>query len=145
MAMIVVHCMVAETSRRPPEEQILLVVERRKFLKRRWRAEAPDGTEFGFDLESRLQHRCVIHATEGFDYVIVQEEDAVLQLTLGTPEESALIAWKLGNLHQPVEIRDDSIFVLDEEMVRGFLDREAIPYQMKTMRFYPLKVAAHAS
>ena len=36
------------------ENKISLTVERRVLAKRRWRGEAEDGTDFGFDLVSPL-------------------------------------------------------------------------------------------
>jgi urease accessory protein len=52
MLLIQRHVQVA--SARPAAEQVRLRVERRMFLKRRWRGTAEDGVEFGFDLAGRL-------------------------------------------------------------------------------------------
>ena len=67
--MLLIQRHVLEASPRPVEEQVRLRVERRMFLKRRWRASAEDGLEFGFDLAGRLHSGAVSHRTEAGDYV----------------------------------------------------------------------------
>ena len=143
--MHLVQNMVAECSERPANEQIRLVVERRLFLKRRWRGVAEDGTEFGFDLASRLKSGCVIHQTEQADYVVIQEPEAVYQIALRSPDQAALVGWKIGNLHFPVEITADAVRVTQDVAVRQLLERENWPYVEATVVFNPLRVMAHAS
>jgi len=136
---------IADHSARPAAEQIALTAERRLFLKRRWRAAAEDGTEFGFDLESRLHDGCVFHQTPGADYVIRQEHELVYTVRPRTPEEAALIGWKIGNLHMPVEITAGEIRAAHDPAVRQLLEREGWPFAESTVMFNPLRVTAHAS
>lgn len=143
--MHLVQNMVAECSERPASEQVRLVVERRLFLKRRWRGVAEDGTEFGFDLASRLKSGGIIYQTETADYVVTQEPEAVYQIALQSPDQAALVGWKIGNLHFPVEITADSIRVTQDIAVRQLLERENWPYVEATVVFNPLRVMAHAS
>ena len=63
--MHLIQRLLAESSNLPPERQVTLSAERRQFLKRRWRGIAEDGTEFGFDLETRLTDGGVIFHQDG--------------------------------------------------------------------------------
>jgi urease accessory protein len=137
--------MVAECSRRAESEQVKLIVERRMFLKRRWRAFAEDGTEFGFDLESRLVNGAVIHQTEMADYVIWQQPELVYQIKISSPELAALAGWKIGNLHFPVQIADCSLLVTHDPAIKQLLEREGWPYEEVSVVFNPLKVMPHVS
>jgi len=142
---IIVTRMVAEVSARPEAQQVSLLVERRLFLKRRWRGAAMDGTEFGFDLESRLQNGCVIHQTEEADYVVWQEHELVYSVRPASLDEAALLGWKIGNLHMPVEILDGEIRAEHDPAVRQLLEREGHAFEERTVLFQPLRVTAHAS
>lgn len=135
---------IADASLRPPSGQIALFAERRLFLKRRWRGKAEDGTEFGFDLESRLNDGCVVLQTEVADYVVRQEHEPVYVLFPRSMREAALLGWHLGNLHQPVEIRDGAYHAAHDPAVRQLLERERWPYEERTLLFNPLRVTPHA-
>lgn len=143
--MHLIHRMAAPVSTRPEEEQIILSAERRLFLKRRWRGVAQDGTEFGFDLESRLQHGCVILQAEACDYVIRQEPELVYQVMVETPEFAALVGWKVGNLHFPVQISGSCVRIAHDPAIRQLLEREAWAFEEATVVFNPLRVMPHAS
>lgn len=137
--------MAAEASSRPDYAQVMLLAERRQFLKRRWRGVAQDGTEFGFDLESRLLDGCVFHQTPETDYVIRQEHEPVYVVRPRTADEAALLGWKIGNLHMPVEIAGGEIRAIHDPAVRQLLEREGWPFEERTLLFNPLRVTAHAS
>lgn len=107
--------MLEEKSSRPPDEQVVLSAERRQFLKRRWRGVAEDGTEFGFDLETRLSDGCVIFQAEGKDYIVRQLAEMVYKIPFENSAHAALVGWKVGNLHLPAQILDDAILVLHDE------------------------------
>ncbi len=143
--MHLINRMVAERSMRPDGEQVKLIAERRLFLKRRWRALAEDGTEFGFDLEARLTHGCVFHQTELADYVIWQEPELVYQLAIGEPNFAALVGWKVGNLHFPVQIVEGFIRITHDPAIAQLLEREGWPHEEVSVVFNPLKVMPHAS
>ncbi len=143
--MHLVQRMVAEASNRPEPEQVSLVVERRLFLKRRWRAVAEDGTEFGFDLESRLKNGCVIHQEPHADYVVWQEPEMVYEVTLDTPAQAALVGWKIGNLHLPVEIAGNRVRVIHDPAMQQLCDREGWRVGECKVVFNPLRVTPHAS
>ena len=136
--------MVAEKSRRPENEQVKLHAERFRFLKRRWCGVAEDGTPFDFDLESRLKIGCVIHQAEDADYVIVQKPESVYRIATPTQEMAALVGWKIGNLHFPIQILEGAILVMIDEMVQAMLDRERWDYEEVIVVFQPLKLPPEA-
>lgn len=142
--MHLVQRLVAEQSDRPEAEQIRLVAERRMFLKRRWRGIAEDGTEFGFDLESRLKNGGVIHREERADYVVWQEPELIYEVQLETPSQAALVGWKVGNLHLPVEVTGSTVRVVHDPAMRQLCEREGWALNESTVVFNPLRVTAHA-
>jgi urease accessory protein len=133
----------APSSDLPHEKQISLAAERRQFLKRRWRGIAEDGTEFGFDLETRLTDDCVIYHQAGFDYVVHQLPEVVYEIPLESPAQAALVAWKVGNLHLPAQISDHCVRVLHDEAMAQLLEREGWPYLEPEVVFTPMKAMAH--
>jgi urease accessory protein len=137
--------MIAEKSQRPATEQIELVAERGMFLKRRWRGAAANGTEFGFDLETRLIDGCVFHQTDSHDYVIRQEMETVYQLSPATADDAALMGWNIGNLHFPVQITDGAIRVTRDPAIQQLIEREGWAFNEVSVVFNPLRVTAHAS
>ena len=141
--MHVIQHALATVSDLPPEKQISLAAERRLFLKRRWRGIAEDGTEFGFDLETRLTDGCVIYQQAGIDYIVHQLAEAVYEIPLESPAQAALVAWKVGNLHLPAQILDHSIRVLHDEAMTQLLEREGWPYTEPEVIFTPMKAMAH--
>lgn len=142
--MHIVTRMIQPASRRPPEEQVVLFTERRQFLKRRWRGAAEDGTEFGFDLESRLTDGGVIFQDANRDYVVRQLPEPVYEIPFNGEAHAALVAWRVGNLHLPAEILPDRIRVLHDEAMKALLDREGWFFSEPVVLFQPLKAMAHA-
>ncbi|TDU67316.1 urease accessory protein [Prosthecobacter fusiformis] len=142
--MILITHMLSDSSLRPVAEQVELLVERRLFLKRRWRGLAADGTEFGFDLAARLKHGCVIHQTNDLDYVVRQQEETVYQVRPGSVDEAALMGWKIGNLHLGVQVVDGVIRITHDVAVLQLFEREGWAYEEVSVVFNPLRVTAHA-
>jgi urease accessory protein len=141
--MHIIQKSLSPNSSQPLEKQITLAVERRQFLKRRWRGVAEDGMEFGFDLESRLTDGSVIFQQQGYDYIVRQLPEIVYEILLDSPAQAALVAWKIGNLHMPAQILDSSIRVLHDEAMGQLLEREGWSYTEPEVLFTPLKVMAH--
>jgi urease accessory protein len=129
----------------PSEKQVVLAVERRQFLKRRWRGVAEDGVEFGFDLDERLSDGCVVYRQAGRDYIVRQLTEAVYEIPIRNPGEAALMAWKIGNLHLPVQIAEDWIRALHDEAMARLLEREGWAYSEPEVLFTPMKAMAHTS
>lgn len=138
--MILVKHLLAEQSSRPEGERMRLLVERHLFLKRRWQGAAEDGTAFEFNLESRLKNGCVIHQTEAADYVIEQKKEPVFQIATPTSAQAALVGWKIGNLHFPVQIVEGFIRVTVHPIVQELLDAEDWPHEQVSVVFQPLKL-----
>ena len=142
--MHLIQRMLAEKSDLPESRQIILAAERRQFLKRRWRGSAEDGTEFGFDLETRLTDGCVILHNNGSDYIVRQLPETVYRIPFENASHAALVAWKTGNLHMPAQIADDAILVLHDEAMAQLLEREGWAYTEPEVLFTPMKAMAHA-
>jgi urease accessory protein len=142
--MHIIQRMLAERSLLPVDQQVVLAAERRQFLKRRWRAAAEDGTEFGFDLDARLTNNCVIFHRDGLDFVVRQLPETVYQIPFDSPAHAALVAWKTGNLHLPAQILDDSILVLHDEAMASLLQREGWKFSEPQVLFTPMKAIAHS-
>lgn len=142
--MHLIQSLLAEKSQLPAEHRVTLHAERRQFLKRRWRGIAEDGTEFGFDLESRLIDGGVIFHGDGRDYVVHQLPERVYEIGLNSPDFAALVAWKVGNLHLPAEIQEFSIRVLHDESMAQLLEREGWEFTEPEVIFTPMKAMAHA-
>jgi len=143
--MTLIHRMISPKSELPPERRIALQVERRQFLKRRWRGNADDGTEFGFDLEDRLSDGCVIFRTDGFDYTVHQLPETVYRIPFESPSHAALIAWKTGNLHLPAQILEDAILVLHDPAMSQLVAREGWMFSEPVLVFNPMKAIAHSA
>ena len=141
--MLLIHRILAEASLLPPEQQVVLAAERRQFLKRRWRGTAEDGTEFGFDLESRLIDGGVIFQKGGCDYIVRQVPEIVYQVSCATRAEAALVGWKVGNLHLPAQILENAILVLHDQAMTQLLEREGWDYSEPEVIFTPMKAVAH--
>lgn len=140
---LVTH-MISTASTKPPEMQVVVTVERRQFLKRRWRIAAPDGMEFGFDLETRLTDGCVFFQQDGMDYVMRQLAEKVYQIDCRTPERAALVGWRVGNLHLPAQIGEGFIRVLHDEAMAQLMEREAWEFTEPEVLFTPMKTMAHS-
>jgi urease accessory protein len=69
----------------------------------------------------------------------------VYVVPFGSTEAAALIGWRIGNLHLPVEVTGDALRVLHDPAVRQLCDREGWPCTEETVLFTPLRVVAHAS
>ena len=122
----------------PGGKQIVpLKIDRRKLAKRRWRGEAMDGTEFGFDLDHPLNHGIPFHQTEDKVYVIDQDMESVLKIPFHSEHQAARYGWMIGNMHFPADFTDDAVLAEDDPAVRQMLERNDIPYQETLAVFRP--------
>lgn len=142
--MHLIQRMIAPASELPESSQVVLSAERRQFLKRRWRAIANDGTEFGFDLSGRLTEGCVILQQDGKDYIVRQLPELVYEVVYTSPAHAAHVAWRVGNLHLPAEILEDRIRVLHDEAMSHLIGFEGWAYNEPEVVFQPMKAVAHA-
>ena len=119
-----------------------LTVSRFKLQKRRWRAEATDGTDFGFDLEEPLTHGAVFFQTTAARYVIAQEPELVLETSLGDDAAAgARAGWSVGNLHLPMQVDGEIIRVADDPAIRQLFEQSGVPYHEAKSIFAPMRVS----
>jgi urease accessory protein len=120
-----------------------LAVDRLTLAKRRWRATASDGREFGFDLGQPLRHDDVFFQTATHRYVIAQVPEALLRVTVETPAQAVSLGWQVGNLHFRIMLADGHVVIEDDPAVRQMLEREGIIFASTQAIFQPLGAAAH--
>ncbi len=119
-----------------------LKVERRVLAKRRWRDQAEDGADFGFDLSSPIAHGEVFFANEEKQYVIEQLPEKVFKVAYPDPREAAHRSWQVGNLHFPAQFTDNYLLVENDLAIRQMLERNDIPFEETDEVFQPVVAAA---
>lgn len=118
--------------------EMAIRADRPRLSKRLWRANAEDGTEFGFEVESPLQDGDVVWTTTKFRYVMRQEPEPVLEIPLDVdPDAAAVIGWAVGNLHFPVEAQPGRLLAPDDPALRQALGRLGIHFHFATEVFRP--------
>ncbi len=118
--------------------RVALRVDRLTLRKRRWRGEAADGTEFGFDLAEPLADGDVFFQSAEARYQLQQEPEPVLAITLGAAADAARLGWNIGNLHFQIAVAADTIQVPDDPALRQMLAREGIEHRAVLAVFRPL-------
>ena len=118
-------------------------VDRRTLAKTRWRAQAEDGTEFGFELAQPQRPGAAVFQSERARYVIEQRPEPLLRVAVADPTEAARVGWMIGNLHFPAQVRDGGIYVEADLAVRQMLAREDIPFEETEGVFQPLHTGGH--
>ena len=96
-----------------------------------------------FDLENPLADGDVIFESETAQYVLAQQPEPVLEIHWHEIGEAARLGWSLGNLHFPVEVRDEAFLVSDDPAVRSMLERNHIHFRPALEVFRPMKAASH--
>ena len=131
----------------PPEgeEFIPLVADRATLAKRRWRGVAEDGREFGFDVDRALADGITFSSAAGGTYKIFQAAEPVLEIELGNdPSRAAVLGWRIGNLHFPIEVTESVIRSVDDPALRQLLEKEKIRWRPTTAVFRAIKAGGHA-
>ncbi len=116
---------------------VFVRADRHQLAHLRWRTEAEDGQEFGFDLHTPVQHGDVIFDDGLTRYVVEQLPEAVLDLAFDTVESAARTAWAVGNLHQPLQVIEGGIRTIDDPVLRKMFDSTGTVYRAATARFLP--------
>jgi urease accessory protein len=123
----------------PNKLRVRVPIDRLTLAKRRWRGEAEDGREFGFDLEKPLADGATVFADEQREYVIAQKYEPVLEVLLAQdPPAAAKLGWMIGNLHFPLEVTSNAIRVADDSALRQMFEREGIEFASCKRVFHPL-------
>jgi urease accessory protein len=126
----------------PALPAVALRVERLTVLKRLWRGRADDGTEFGFELATPLQHGDTFWQTAATRYVIQQQPEPVVEISLEVaPSAAAGIGWAVGNLHLELSAEATRLFAPDEPAVRQLLERLKVPFKRTQAIFRPGRFA----
>jgi urease accessory protein len=127
-------------------ERVPLIVDRLTLEKRRWRAMATDGVEFGFDLKIPLNDGDLFYADDHNLYSIQQSAEPVLEIALiARPAPVARLGWTIGNLHFPIEVTENEIRVPDDSALRRLFEREKISFVACERVFKPFgKTHAHS-
>ena len=120
--------------------EVELVADRFKLQKRRWRGQAEDGADFGFELAEPLGHGAVFFESATHRYRIRQTPESVLAIRLaGDATEAAETGWQIGNLHMPVQVAGGEIRVGDDPAVRQLFTGMGIAFAVKDEIFQPMK------
>ena len=125
-------------------ETIPLSVDRHKLARRRWRGEAADGADFGFDVAEALSHGDCFYTTESKAYIIEQTPEPCFLVPIGEAIKAAWIGWMIGNLHFKAAFTVEGVLVQDDLAVQQMLDREHIHYHRVTKVFQPSKQGGHS-
>jgi len=122
--------------------RVAVRIDRLKLAKRLWRGVADDGEEFGFELEKPLQPGDVVFQNEKACYVISQEPEAVLEISLAVaPSAAAGIGWAIGNLHLELMAEPVRLLTPDDKAVRQLLARLNVPFSETKAVFRPGRFA----
>jgi len=117
---------------------IALKVERSMVVKRLWRGTADDGMEFGFELAAPLRHGDTFWQTAATRYVIAQQPEPVLEISLDVaPSAAAGIGWAIGNLHLELSAEPARLLAPDQPAMRQLLERLKVPFKPTTAIFRP--------
>ena len=119
--------------------EVSLSVDRQTLAKLRWRGNAEDGREFGFDLAEPLNDGDPFFYTAGATYIIAQQPEPVFEIPLSTPAASAQLGWLIGNLHFSIELASDVIRVAVDSAIRQLLLREHIHFSEVSRVFHPAR------
>lgn len=125
-------------------ELVSVEVDRHKLARRRWRGEAADGIDFGFDVNEALTHGDCIYVTDTKAYLIEQSPESCFLVPLGAAQQAAWVGWMIGNLHFKAAFSDEGVLVQDDLAVQQMLDREHIHYHRVTRVFEPAKQGGHS-
>ncbi|MSU48442.1 MAG: urease accessory protein UreE [Opitutus sp.] len=118
--------------------EIVLRTDRLTIAKRLWRGTAEDGMEFGFELSAPLKHGDTIFQTATARYVISQQPEPVVEISLDLAASAAAgIGWAIGNLHLELSAEPTRLIAADEPAIRNLLDRLKVPYRSTTAIFRP--------
>ncbi|CAN5426747.1 hypothetical protein BH23VER1_BH23VER1_10590 [soil metagenome] len=126
----------------PPSEahlqRVTIEVDRHTLQRCRWRRAADDGTDFAFALEAPLGHGACVGEMGGNRYLVSQTPEPVLCVRLpGDPSQAAIVGWMIGNLHQPVDVRDGVLLVAEDPAARRQLEKMGVPVEEAYEIFTP--------
>jgi len=132
---------------RPPAEEPCPVVDRvtltwEQRLKSRQRLMTAQGREIALALPTgtRLQAGDLLPTPEGWIEVTSASED-VLLIRPRSPQETAFVAYQIGNRHLPMEIEAQGLKTLYEPILEVYLKQQGIPVERLQAPFTPIGAA----
>ncbi len=137
MELITNHLSRKETNK----QTVPLRVDRRTLAKRRWRATADGGEEFGFDLSHPLKNHTPFFETNDKRYEIEQNGETVLCIPFSDKKQAAYYGWMIGNLHFSADFQEDAVIAENDPAVRQMLERNRINYSELETVFDPVIVS----
>lgn len=123
---------------------VTVSVDRHQLARRRWRGVAADGTDFGIDVPEALAHGSCIYKTDTIAYVIKQNPEPCLLVSIEAKVAAAHIGWMIGNLHFKAAFSEAGILVSDDLAVLQMLKRENISFQRVERVFQPARQGGHS-
>lgn len=122
----------------PTLPEVAVRADRHDVARRRWRAVAEDGTDFGFELERPLRHGDVVDQTAAARYVLRQHAEPVLVVSLELPSSAAAgLGWAFGNMHLEASSEPGRLIVADAPAARKLLGRLGLPFSSDQLIFRP--------
>ncbi len=127
----------------PGLKRVFIEVDRFQLQKCRFRCKAKDGMDFAFALGSPLKNGNCVYKTATHCYELRQLREKVVRIELpGSSSKIARLAWQIGNLHQPVDVRETFLLVADDPALRRILKKGGFKFKVITDTFTP---AAHSA
>jgi len=121
--------------------EIPVHADRWQLSKLRWRAEAADGRDFGFEMDTPLHHGDIVCCNDYSYYIIHQTEEMVLVVNTADKEMATKIAWSIGNLHQLLQVNGEELISADDPSLRQLFDQLHVAYKVESRRFEPMRSA----
>ena len=90
-----------------------------------------------------LKEGDVLEAENGEFFLIHAADEPLYSVKAATPLELTRLAWHLGNRHQTVEIKENTIFVSRDPVIRAMLEGLGATIEEVEAPFQPLHGAYH--
>jgi urease accessory protein len=90
---------------------------------------------------TRLQAGDLLAAPEGWIAVDLAREDILLILPRSL-QETAFVAYQIGNRHLPLEIAEQSLKTLYEPVLETYLGQQGIPVERTQLPFTPVSATS---
>jgi urease accessory protein len=109
--------------------EVAVRVDRATLGRRSWQATADDGMPFSFELAAALRHGSTIFQTKNARYVISQQPEPLLAISLDlAPSAAAGIGWAIGNAHLELSAEPARMLTPDLPGTRALLERLQVRY-----------------
>jgi len=138
---IIHHVAAAEAKgARPIVDTVALTWEQRQ--KSRQRLLTVQGREVALALPTgtRLHAGALLPTEEGWIEIRLAPED-VLLIRPRSPQETAFVAYQIGNRHLPLEIGDRALKTLYAPLLADYLSQQGIPFDRTHLPFTPVHAA----